>query len=789
MTDFKFAIRQLLKNPGFTFVAVLTLALGIGANTVIFSAVNGVILKPLPFDHPEQLVKVLEANPKRDVTVFPASIPNYLDWKERSKSWQSLAAVVSRSVNLNGGDRPENLRVDYVTANYLPMLGVRTILGRTFLPAEDEPGQNDVVMLTSRLWQRQFGGDPDIIGKSAMLNGRKHVIVGVTAPGDKLDAAGECFVPLAADSVHAERSQHELEVYGRLKPRVTIGQADAELKAIAQRIGRENPDSDQGWSVRLLPLARAVVGDSSRRTLFILWGVVGLLLLIACANISNLLIVRASTRTREIAVRAALGCGRLRIVRQLLTESVLLSVLGAAVGIVLAQWGVDALRHVSPEQLPRVEEIALDQWVLLYTIFATLLTGVLAGLAPVLQANRIDVQHALKESGSGMQSGRHFLRSGLVVVQLALSLVLLTGAGLLLHSLQQLRNVDLGFNPADVLTLNLAPVENQPTFYNELITRVTALPGVKSAGLVNGAPMSSLNTSLNVFPVGPASIGTDQSIQCDWRIVTGGYFDALQLPLIAGRNFISSDGGDNAKVVIINRTLAHMLWGDEDPVGKQINPGGGTSYSTVVGVVGDMRNHNPGAAPAATFYWPARTWFWGWMTLVVRTTDQAPATVPDLRAAIKSIDPDLPVFRVATMDELVKDSLATPRIESLLLGGFAATALLLAALGVYGVMACSVAQRTREIGLRMALGAQVHDVVGMIMKQGGKLILTSLLIGLVLGAGFAHVLESQLFGIKASDPWSFGLAAIALAVAALTACYLPAGRAAKVDPMETLRNE
>jgi len=789
LDDLRHAARSLGKSPGFTAVAVLTLALGIGASTAIFGVINAVVLRPLSFPEPEHLVQVVETNLPRDVSSFSVSVPNYMDWRERSRSWKALAARRTRSANLTSDGTPEHVLIQYVTANYLPALGVRLALGRTFEAEEDQAGRNRVVILTDGLWKRRFGSDVGAIGRSIVLNDTPHTIVGITPPVPGLEEAGDGFVPLGADLAREERDDHELDVFGRLATGVTLEQAGAEMTAIARQIEEENPESNEGWGVSLLPLFTAIVGENVRKALLVLLGAVSLLLLIACANVSNLLLLRATTRSREIAIRVALGSGIGRLVRQLLAESIVLSSAGGLVAVALAFWTVDVVRSIGPAYLPRAAEIDVDARVLAFTSLVAMVTGVLAGLAPVLQALKTDVQSALREKSPTAGPGRWSARNGLVVGQMALSLVLLIGAGLLIRSLHRLSRVDLGLRAENVVTLRVAPGGGAHAFYRQLRERAEALPGVEAVGLTSGVPFTRFNTSLNVFPVGPAKVPPTQSIQADWRIVDGGFFRAMQIPLLRGRLFQQTDDREGPGVVIVNETLARMLWGEEDPVGKLVNPGGGTDYSTVIGVVRDFRYRSPNQPAGPAFFFSAHRDLWGHMTLVVRAAGPPERLVPEVRALVKALDPNLPVFHVATMEGLLRESVGQQRAQTGLFGAFAALAVLLAAVGVYSVMAFTVAQRTREIGVRMALGGRSIDIVRLLGSYGSRLALPGVVIGLAAAAGFTRVLEGLLFEVSPWDPWTYALVVFLLASMMLLACYLPARKAARVDPMVALREE
>ncbi|MEO7275343.1 MAG: FtsX-like permease family protein, partial [Vicinamibacterales bacterium] len=532
-----------------------------------------------------------------------------------------------------------------------------------------------------------------------------------------------------------------------------------------------------------------VVGSDTRRTLFFLFASVGVLLLIACANVAGLQLVRASARTREIAIRTSLGGGRGRLVRQFVTESLVLAVLGGGVGLLVAYWGVDFFRGVAAASLPRADEIRIDGRVLLVTAAATVLTGVVAGLLPALQASRLDVQHALKTTGPTVSAERRRLRDALVIAQLALSIVLLASAGLMLRTLDRLYRTDLGFNTAQLLTLQVAPAGDHVQFLTTLLERVGAVPGVRSAAVTSGAPMSTANTSVHVFPVGPARIPPSASIQAHWRIVTAGFFHAMEIPLLAGRVFAPGDDGSANKVVIVNRTLATTLWGDGDPIGRRVSPGGGDDYSTVIGVVADIRSHDPAAPPIPSFYMSAYAGMLSPMTLVVRAGDDPLALVPAIRSAVQALDPTAPVFQTKLMADLLGERVAARRTFAGLLAGFAALALALAAVGLYGVMAYATARRTREFGIRKALGARSRDLMGSVLRDAGRLVALGTAAGLVIALGVTRTMRGMLTGVGPGDPLTFVGAALLLTAVTLLACYLPARRATAADPLTALRGE
>jgi putative ABC transport system permease protein len=788
--DLRFGARTLSREPGFAAVCILVLALGIGANTAIFSVVDAIVLRPLPVPEPERVMRVWETNAARKVTGFSVSFQDYGDWVRLSRSWTALAALDNRNVNLLADGEPEHLRAQLATSNALSLFGWRVAHGRGFSAEDDQPGRGDVVILSDALWRRRFAADPGVLGRFVVVDGKPKTVIGVFAPDRGLAAEAEILLPLHPFA-SPDRDDRDLEVYGRLKPGISLAQAQEEMVAVAREIERQNPQDNAGWSARLEPLFDVAVGRNLSVALYLVFGAVGVLLAIACANFSSLLLVRAAKRGRELAIRAALGGGRGRLVRQLTTESLLLAVLGGTVGVALAAWSLEFIRSRGEADLPRVNEVVLDGRVLAFAVLATVVTGVVAGLLPAWSASRIDVQHGLKNSGGSSTPQRNRLRNTLVIGQLALSIVLLTVAGVLVRTFERLQRTDLGFRSEQLLTARLGPFDGSggKTLVENLIERVRVLPQVTAVGAISNAPMAAYNTSNHVFPVGPATIATTESIQSEWRIVTEDYFRAMQIPVVRGRAFARTDDGGTGRVVIVNQALARQLWGDEDPIGRQINPGGGKTYSTVVGVVGDVRSRDPAQPPQPGYYLSAHRSLWGPMTLTVRTRGNALDLVPQLRTELRALDPTLPLFDVQTMEELIDRRLAPQRTVTVLLGAFAALALTLAVTGLYGVMAHATGQRTREVGIRMALGAQRADVVRPLVTHGARLIVAGSIGGLVLALVVGALLRGKFEQISAVDPVALSAATLLLGGVSLLACYLPARRASRLDPLIALRTE
>ncbi|HEX2100895.1 MAG TPA: ABC transporter permease, partial [Candidatus Synoicihabitans sp.] len=766
--------------------ALLIVAIGIGAVTSIFSVVNALVLRPLVLPEPERLALVYETNLSRNLPAFAASVPNYVDWKQRSTSWESLAAIGRRAMNVTDGDEPELEQVLTMTADFLPTLGIPLARGRGFLPAEDQPGQSPVAIITRAYWQKRYNGSTEVLGQTLTLDGVAHTIVGVADDAAFFEPQQHIIIPLAADLTRERRSNHEIMVYGRLKPGVTLAQADTEMKAVAAQMWADMPEAERGWSTRLVPLAEEIVGTGVRSALFILLAAVGVLLLIACANLSNLMLVRASARSHELAIRTALGASRWQIVRELLSESLLVTLTGGALGFVLALWTLDALQTTP---LPRAKEIGIDFRVLVFASGATLLTGLLAGASPALAASRTRPQEALK--GRAPRSGqRSRLRDSLVVAQMALSLTLLVGATLLARSFWQLLQVDPGFKTENVVTASLRPNSPNPArFYDQAVERIAALPGVDSVGLISRLPLTPGGTSLNVFPVGPAAIASGQSIQANWRLIHGDYFGTMKIPVLRGRAFDQLNPAEAAKSIVLSAALARALWADADPLGREVNLGGGNNPLTVVGVVGDVRSGRLNVEPKPSYYVSVHRFTYGPKTLVIRSTGERAPLIAALRETIQDIDPTVPLFQIRSMDELRADSVAQDRLLTVLLATFAGVALLLAALGTYGVVAFTVHQRTAEFGIRLAVGAKPSDIFRLVLGRGVRLLVLGLLLGLVGGLGVGRVLAAALYQTGQTDLVSYSAATAVLALAALGAALLPARRASRVDPLIALRAE
>ncbi|HZS05557.1 MAG TPA: ABC transporter permease [Blastocatellia bacterium] len=800
--DVRFALRQLRKRPGFTAIAVIALALGIGANSAIFSVVNAVLLRPLPYPQPEQLMRVWETRRQQGFNLTSVSPAEFIAWREQSKSFAHLVAMNYANVNLTGGDTPEQIPGLQVSADYFEMLGVRAALGRTFLAEEDQPERSHVVVLSHGLWQRRFGGNPNIVGQRVMLGGVSHEIIGVMPRDFQFTDGTQLAQPIAfRPDRRTDFGTHFFEIQARLRPGVTARQAQAELSAIARGIEQAQPQTNAGHGIQLVPLHEQMVSDS-RTALLILMGAVGLVLLIACANVANLLLARAASRQREVAIRLAMGATRWRLVRQLLTESVILSVMGAVIGVTLAWWGVDALVAAAKDSLPRYEEIRLDASVLGFTMALALATGLLFGLAPALQASKPQLGETLKEGGKGSTegSGRNRVRSLLVVSEVALTLILLAGAGLLTKSFLQLRNVNPGFRADHLLVLDVVlpklkyAEKNQIAgFFEQALARIAALPGVESVGATDALPLSGNNISGSFTIEGRPPADPANRPNANRRSVSPDYFRAMGITLVKGRAFTEQDTTESQPVVIINETMAKRFWPNEEVIGKRLKRGSADDNTSpwleVVGVVNDVKHSALNKPARQEMYLPFTQAPSNYMAFAVRTPGDPAKLVPAVRDAVFSVDKDQPVGSVGTMEELMAQSAAPWRLAMQTLGLFAALAMLLASVGLYGVMAYSVAQRTHEIGIRMALGARAPDVMKLVVSHGMKLVVSGVMIGMAGSFALTRLMKNLLFGVSPTDPLTFVTVPLVLAVVALVACYLPARRATKTDPMIALRYE
>jgi len=816
--DVRYALRTLIKARGFTTVAVLTLALGIGANTIVFGLVNAVLLRPLPFEHSERLVKIWGQIAKQGIPQNWISEPEFWDIRDKVESFDGLAAYnAGAGANLTrGGSEPLRVVVSQASAELLPILGVKPMLGRVFTADEDQPGRAHVVVLDYAFWQSQLAGDAGVVGRNLQLNGETFTVIGVLPPGFTFAGATNMWVPLALDRARPNnRGSHYLDVLARLKPGVSLAQASAGIGGLAHALAAEYPQfypKDSGFAMYLRPLQTDIVGDA-KIGLIVVFAAVGFVLLIACVNLANLMLARGSSRGREFAVRAALGAGRVRIARQLITESVVIAIIGGGCAILLAEWATDALRNTAALALPLTRPVTIDVPVLLFALGTSLVTGIVFGLVPALRMSRSQPLETLKETGRGSSSahGRE-LRSGLVVAEIAMSVVLLVAAGLTVRSLHELLQVNPGFRPEHLLTARLSLPESQyrdipaaTAFFNRLDQGVQALPGVESAGLTTLLPMTGRNSSGSTFIDETATPGLaifppvqKRYIEADQRTITPAFLQSMRIPLLRGRMFTADDSVNTAPVIIVDETFATRIWPDRDPLGQRLavsaipnsNPPV-LQWRTVVGVIGHVKNNSLDQLGREQIYVPlAQTAFAiRTMYLTARTRAEPGAMAADIRTVIRGLDPSVPAYEVKTMSDWLDATVSPRRFNVMLLVTFGALALALAAIGTYGVIAYSVTQRTQEISIRMALGASEHDVLHMVVGSGLRLATGGVLAGIGLALVAGRFMSTLLFGIDSADPLTFGLVALVLLGTAAIAAWVPARRATRVDPMVALRSE
>lgn len=804
LNDIRYGYRMLVKSPAFTAVAVLALALGIGANTAIFSIVNALLLHPFRFKDMDRLVAVWETIPSQDVMHNEASVPNYLDWRAQAKSFENLGGYSWWNVNVSGVEPPERVQGFLVSSNFFQVFGATPILGRTFNADDELAGRDKLVILSYGFWQRHFGGDPNIINKQLLLNNISRTVVGVMPPDFDYPTGGEMWAPYPLDQSTNpdDRQAHFWLVVGRIKPGVTREQAESELNSIAANLESQHPDTNTGRRVTVIPFLQDTIRDY-KPALLILLAAVGFVLLIACANVANLMLARAAARQKEMAIRTALGAGRLRIIRQLITESTLLSLLGGFFGVLFALWGIDLLVKLFPSAfikfIPGWNQIGINREVLLFTLGISFVTGIFFGLFPAIQASRPNVNETLKEGGKGSSAGRRSrFRSGLVVAEFALSLMLLIGAGLMARSFVRLMDVSPGFNTDRVLTAGLLlprakyrENEQAVQFYKQLVERVRAVPGVRSAALINIIPLAGQNQTTLFYVEGRPEPPHSQEPEANFRTISPEYFQTMEIPLTRGRNFTEQDTSNSTPVVIINETIARKFWPDEDPVGKRIRNVGPIErnpWLTIVGVASDVKRQLNGK-PEGQIYLPHAQVASREMVLVARTENDPLSYVQAVRDRVRELDPNQPIYDIASMEQVRSRSVFLQRMAVVLLAIFASLALILAAVGIYGVMAYSVSQRTHEIGIRMALGAQTSDVLKMVVGQGMVLALIGAGIGLAAAFGVTRLMASMLFGVSATDPATFLGITLILTLVAFIACYIPARRATRVDPIVALRYE
>lgn len=805
--DLRYGLRGLFRKPGFAATAILTLALGIGANTAIFSVINSILIRPLPYKDAGRLVVINHIYPKISLKA-PTSAFGYTYYRDHAGSFEVVSALSAESFNLTDGGDPERLNGAVVTANLFRTLGVDAARGRLFADEENQVGREKVVLLSDALWHRRFGADPAVLNRKIILNGEPYTVVGILPAqfqfGREIGQKVDLWAPIAfkPEQLRPDRLTHEfLFTVARLKSGVTIEQAQSEMDLMAANLRQQyfSGAENSVWGLSLQYFRELVVGDI-RPALWILLGAVGLVLLIACVNVANLLLARAADRRKEIAIRTALGASRWRIVRQLLTESMILSLIGGVLGLLVTAWGVSALVSLNEDRIPRAYEIGIDWWVLGYTLLASLLTGVLFGLAPALQISRTDLHETLKEGGrTGTGTARGRLRNLLVILEMAVALVLLIGSGLLIRSFWRLQQIDPGFVPQNTLALNLALPQQQyadygprVTFYRELLGKIRTLPGVISAGAVMILPLSGENAS-GSFAIQGRDVPQGQSLpHGDRWAASPGYFETMKIKLVRGRFFEDRDTTESPFVAIIDENMARKYWPDEDPIGKRISFEGGREnprWREIVGIVGHVKHRGLEGESRVQYYLPYSQFPMLNMAIVVRTQGTPTAITGSVREMVQSLDKNLPIFRVRTMEELVSESMSQRRFLLWLFVIFAALALILAAVGLYGVMSYSTLQRSHEIGVRLALGAQARDVLEMVLRQGMALALIGVAVGIVGAFVLTRLMASLLFNVGTTDPLTFAAISLFLALIAALASYLPARRATRVDPMIALRYE
>jgi putative ABC transport system permease protein len=792
--DLKFAARSLIKTPGFTAIAVLTLALGIGANTTIFSVVQSVLLRPLPYDEPERIIQIWETHPDRGWNSMSFSHPNFWDLWDQNESLEEIAAMTGAAMNLTGFEYPERLAARRASAGFFRVLRVEPDIGRGFLPGEDQPGgENRVALLGNGFWMRRYGGDSSVVGQTITLDDTPYTVIGVLPTGNPFPGQTDVYVPMVRGS-NTMRSDHRLFVMGRLNPGVTADAAFADLGAIADGIGLQDEDGVLG--VRIAPASQWIAGPQLRVALWVLMGAVGFLLLIACVNLTNLLLARATGRQREYAVCAALGAARGRLTSRILTESVVLGLVGAALGVGLSVLGIRLVQAFNPGGIPRLAEVGINHWVLGFTLVAALATGVVTGLVPGLQMPYGNLLTMLRDGDRGVAGNRrqHRTRSALVAAEAALSLMLLVGAGLLIRSFGELQRVDTGFDSNNRMSFQVSLPgsygnEQRTEFLSRFLGRINEIPQVHAAGAVNMQPITGGSTGMGIATEDQMA---DESAVTwvDWRLITPDYFRTMGLPLLRGRNFTERDRVAEPWQAVISQQLADLLWPGEDPLGRRAalwtNP---DQIAEIIGVVGGMRERGPQADPTMVVYLPYYGAGWTPVTFMVHTAGDPGVVIPTLRTVLGEIDSNLPISNIAQMDDLVSNSVAGNRFNMLLLGIFAGVAMLLALAGIYGVLAYSVTRRTNEIGVRVALGASHGNVLRQIVLQGMRPVVVGIAVGVVGAVGLSRFMSTLLFGVAPTDPVTFAGVAVLLAIAGLGACYLPARRALRVDPVAALREE
>jgi putative ABC transport system permease protein len=795
--DARFALRTMRRAPGFTATVVLTIAIAIAANATIFTVVNAVMIRPLPFAEPARIVQVAEKNDKLNLSQFGASVLNFIDWRAQSHAFEEMGGVGFNNFTLTGAGEPEQYAGNLISPSLMSVLGLKPVAGRGFLAGDELPNGPQVAMIGEGLWRRRFGADPKLVGRTVTLNGESTLVVGIAPAAVNLLGQGDLYTPLRIDPKNEIRLNHVIIVFGRLKPGVTLGQAQAEMDAISLHMGREHPEI-RDWGIQLVTMFDTFVSPDLKTGLLVLLVAVGLVLLIACANIANLLLARAATREKEMALRTAIGATRWSLVRQALVESVVLSMAGGTAGLAGGVAAVRLMSRLLPQNLLPIPDMPVDSTVLWFAFGLTVATGLIFGIAPALRNANVAPDEVLKQSGRGASGGiKGRLRDGLVASELALATVLLIGAGLLVESLMKLQSVALGFDSRGLITFQLAPppakyptADKAPLFYRSLLESLRSIPGARGAAATSALPFDNLGHPKHpMFTTDPSVLPTGTKVPIDWAVVSPGYFRLMRIPQLAGRDFTDADGPGAAKVIVVSRSTARKFFGDENPIGKTLRPSAKPELAfTIVGVVDDIRDTALENMSPELYYSLAQR-VQSQMGVAVRTDGKPEALMPAIRQKLFELDPELALANARTMDDWISDTAAQPRFNSFLLATFAVVALLMAAIGIYGVLAYSVSQRTREIGVRMALGAERGSVVRLIVGQGMRVALTGVAIGLAGGFALGRFLSSLVFGVTVHDPLTFGAVALMLSAVALAACALPARRASRVDPMVALRYE
>ncbi|HEU5453971.1 MAG TPA: ABC transporter permease [Terriglobales bacterium] len=801
LQDLRYGLRQMLHNPGFALIAVLTLALGIGANTAMFSVLEAVVLRQLPYPQPRQLMALYEGNPAKGFPRFAVSPPNFLDWQAQNHTFSYLAALNRESWTLTGHGEPRRLRTLVATADIFHVYGMEPALGRGFSAEDAQIGHQHVVVLSHSTWRTLFGGDPGVLGRSVMLEGTAYTVIGVMPAAFRWPKPIDIAVPLAfrAD-IGRQRGAHYLQVVGRLKPGISVAEGRNDIENISRRLAQQYPDNDGGWEAVVLPMREAMVGDVGS-ALWVLLGAVSLLVLIACANIANLLLARANGRNREIAVRSALGASRGRVMRQLLAESLLLAAMGAAAGLLLARWTLQLVVRMGPKNIPRLDQVSLDGTVMLFAVVSTIATAFLFGLIPAWKAARAELVNSLRQSGVG--TGSHDstrMRAALVTAELALSLMLLTGAGLLVRSFARLAGTDPGFDAANVMTFDLSLPGTRyrdsgsvARLQDSLLQKLQAVPGVTVAALTSCVPMSFNDFSSSFEVVGAPPLKPENQPSMQVRVISPDYFRSLNIPLLRGRTFSDADRLGSPRVLMISQAAARTFFPNQDPIGKYVKFGAQGGYEAIegmiVGEVADVRDFGLDAPAPPTAFAPIAQAGWGDFSVLVRTAGPSAGIAEALRSGVLSLDRDLPVGDISAMQEVVAATLAPRRFYMLLLSLFSALALVLAGVGIYGVIAYSVSQRAHEIGIRLALGADRRRVLAMIVREAFVLLALGMAIGIAAALALSRVLRGMLVGVSVTDPLTYVAVGLVLAAVALLACVIPARRATRVDPMIALRYE